>query len=400
MRPAMLTADILSDGLAALLSSRLRRHVGQLGQSTGRGPHKLSVLPSQLPVLCHAVPQLRALNACLRVLSDSDTPVSLFPAQLRRLNLHIFNAPFVSNDRAVALLASIGQLPQLHTLRLELRHGEVSVASLQRLPLLRELHLSVSFRNAAQFAADLRALPWLQRLRFEMSRHSPTHAQRCALFTALLRDAPEEELRALQWRDFTIVGLHLTDELTPLLLRLPLLERLEANLSRCTRFDFFPSLSHLTHVELDLYGLPKGPWWRLLSVLTSDGMARMQSQELRNVECSDDDLTNLLSHTPSLSSLSLTLDELSAVTALSFFHALASVSPTLTHLTLKCLYAWRLNSADLPLLFGLPHLRVLRLLDWDPDTLTTDHEQFAPFQRRPCVVLPQLEVFEWTVHSQ
>jgi hypothetical protein len=55
----------------------------------------------------------------------------------------------------------------------------------------------------------------------------------------------KEQLRALQWRQFDVAGLTFTDELTPLLLRLPSLAHLEADLSSCTRFDFLSALPRL-----------------------------------------------------------------------------------------------------------------------------------------------------------
>jgi hypothetical protein len=55
MRPAMLTATISDASLWGLLSSRLRRHVGQIGQSVNR-TLSLRIRSSQLAALSHACP--------------------------------------------------------------------------------------------------------------------------------------------------------------------------------------------------------------------------------------------------------------------------------------------------------------------------------------------------------
>jgi hypothetical protein len=220
-------------------------------------------------------------------------------------------------------------------------------------------------------------------------------ASRASLFTALLRDAPEEELRALQWRDFAVHGVMFTDELTPLLLRLPLLERLEAHLSSCTRFDFLAALPRLAHLALLLVGVVGPAWLNLLGVFTSDDLTCLRRLEVRGASCTSDDLTRLLSHTPSLTSL--TLMALPQVSSLSFFSQLPKLAETLTQLTVECWYQWRLTAADLPPLLALQQLRELRLLHWsgqESDILSAADR--APFEQRPCSVLPQLEVFEWT----
>jgi hypothetical protein len=116
---------------------------------------------------------------------------------------------------------------------------------------------------------------------------------------------------------------------------------------------------------------------------------------LDSAPCSSEDLLQLLSHTPSLTSL--VLDDLRSVTSLSFFRQLPKLAETLNHLTLNCGYFWYLNAADLPPLFELQQLRGLRLLEWsgkESDRLTAAER--APFEQRPCSVLPHLEVFEWT----
>jgi hypothetical protein len=72
MRPAMLTADISSGRLNGLLSSRVRRHVGELGRLNGDCEHKLWLWCHDLPFLSRALPQLLSLNARLTVLSIND----------------------------------------------------------------------------------------------------------------------------------------------------------------------------------------------------------------------------------------------------------------------------------------------------------------------------------------
>jgi hypothetical protein len=218
---------------------------------------------------------------------------------------------------------------------------------------------------------------------------------RTALFCALLRDVPEEQLQALQWRDFSIAGFGHSDELSPFLLRLPSLERLEAHLMRCRRFAFLAGLPRLTSLPLRLSGLRDDAWRNLHGVFTSNGLTRLRMLALHHGLCSSDDLVQILSHTPALTSL--TLDGLRGVNSLSFFRQLPTLATTLTHLTVECWQPWRLTAADLPPLLLFQKLRQLRLLRWlseEPDRLTA--EDRAPFERRPCVVLPHLEVFEWT----
>jgi hypothetical protein len=83
------------------------------------------------------------------------------------------------------------------------------------------------------------------------------------------------------------------------------------------------------------------------------------------------------------------------VKSLSFFHQLPKMAQSLTDLTVSWLW---MTAAGLPHLLVLQQLRRLRLLNW-PDTqadrLTAADR--APFEQRPCRVLPYLEVFEWTV---
>jgi hypothetical protein len=387
MRPAMLLADITAVNVPALMSSRLRRHVGELGQDEDP---KLCLSSNNLSALSHALPYLLSLNAHVQ---PSDVPL-LFPARLQRLDMRVWQTPSSQQDLTTGLLAAIDQLQQLHTLRLECCGWRMSLAPLQKLPLLRDLELIISFPNPEQSAKELRALPWLHRLC--IGDVDGTQVQRAALLHALLGHAPEEELRTLQWRDFAF-GVRLTDELTRLLLRLPSsLERLEVDLSLCTRFYFLAALPRLTDLELHAWDIKDDAWTNLLGVFTAGGLSRLHALCLRGCLCTDGDLLKLLSHTPSLTSLELV--GLRKVGSLSFFHHLPKLAETLTNLTLDCGYAWLLTAVDLPHLLFLQQLRTLRLLYWpseEPHVLTAAER--APFQRRPCVVLPHLAVFEWTV---
>jgi hypothetical protein len=392
MRLALLPANISSHELVALLSSQLRRHVCELGQTGANGEYKLTVLPDQLTMLTRALPQLRSLSATL----DGPPGVGplLFPARLQRLGVRLVHAPSDVHNSSTALLSSISQLQQLHTLYLQLQSESVSLVPLQQLPLLRNLELCfVGGHTLEQFAADLRGLPLLHRLRIDTV--GSTHFHRTALLRALLREKAEEQLCALQWRDFTFVSLEFTDELTPLLLRLPSLERLETMLVLCTRFDFLAALPQLTSLELHLRWTQDDAWRHLLAVFTSDGLTHLHSLKLHGGLCSSDDLERILSHTPSLTCL--LLDGLRAVDSLRFFRQLPTLAETLTRLTIQCTVLWRLTAADVPSLHVLKQLRELRLLRWlskKPHRLTP--ADLAPFERRPCAVLPQLEVFEWT----
>jgi len=392
MRPAMLTADSSFEPLDALLSSSspLRRHVGQLGQ---QGHDVCWLRANQLAALCHAVPELQSLSAQLELV-PVEAPL-LFPPRLQRLSMLLVSWRNEVDETAAALPAAIGQLQQLHTLRLRMRFGQVSLAPLKQLSQLHDFELHVPFPlRVEQFAAEVRALHWLYRLHIDVP-YAIDQAPRASLFTALLHDAPEERIGAMQWRDFVISHLMFTDELTPLLLRLPSLERLEGDLSSCTRFKFLTALPRLTHLGAHLWDMQADAWRNLLGVFTSDGLAHLCTLHLRLAPCSSDDLALLLSHTPTLTSL--VLYNLSHVSSLSFFIQLPKLAATLAHLTVKCWYPWRLTAADLPPLLALQQLRELRLLEWpnqEPHIVTA--ADLAPFQQRPCVVLPHLEVFEWT----
>jgi hypothetical protein len=326
---------------------------------------------------------------------DDDEPL-LFPSSLRRLYLFLLSSPPSEPRTSTPLLAAIGHLSQLHTLRLNLWDAaEVWLAPLQQLPLLRDLQLSVSFPDPAQFATELRALPWLHSLRIVASFVS-TLALRDAFRDAFLCDAPDAELCALQWRELSLFNICFTDQAAQRLPLLPSLERLQANVAHCRRFDFLSALPQLTELELQLQWMKEEDWRTLLGVFTSDGLARLRTLSLHGGPCSSEDLTQLLSHTPALTNLALR--HLAEVTSLSVFQQLPHLSATLLHLTLECTNSWSLTAADLPALLSLQQLRELRLLRWPSrmrDRLTL--EDRAPFQQRPCSVLPHLAVFEWTM---
>jgi hypothetical protein len=230
-------------------------------------------------------------------------------------------------------------------------------------------------------------------LRIDTAGSSNFH--RAALLRALLREQSADQLRTRQWRDFDFVDLEWTDELTPLLLRFPLLERLDASLSICHQLDFLAALTHLTHLDLRFWSMNSDGWNSLFGVFTTDGLVRLRTLALRGTPYNGDDLIILLSHTPSLTSL--VLDRLRAVKSLSILLELPKLALTLTHLAIECRGPWRLTTADLPHFYVLQQLRVLRLLRWQaakPARLTA--ADLAPFQQRPCIVLPHLETFEWT----
>jgi hypothetical protein len=398
MRPALLSGCIFSPKLDALLLSPvpLLRHVGRIGDPD-EVEHELWLQPGQLIALAHAFPQLQSLHICLQELPR--VAELLFSPRLQCLELILHHPPpddqlgFMS-----ALFTSIVALQQLHTLRLELRIeiDATSVAPLQQLPLLRDLELLASFPNAVQFAAELHALPWLHRLHLTTLDEEKTDP--VDLFNTLLRDATEEQVRLLQWRDFVIVGLEFTDELTPLLLRLRLLERLEATLSLCTRFDFLVALPRLTNLELHLWGMQRAEWLNLLHIFTSNGLTHLRTLVLRGGPCNRDDLVQVLFHTPSLTSLEL--DGLQNVDSLSFFEQSPKLAATLTQLTLFEGGISHLTAAHLPSLLLLQQLRTLRLLrcsERGSDRLNA--ENCAPFAQSPCIVLPHLKVFERTTRS-
>ena len=151
----------------------------------------------------------------------------------------------------------------------------------------------------------------------------------------------------------------------------------------------------MTSLELHLWHLSNDAWTNLLGVFTSDGLARLRRLCLYGRPCSGDDLYNLLSHTPALTSLLLC--GLSQISSLSLFRQLPTLAVSLTQLTVDCTDSWRLTSADLRSFLALPQLQTLRLLNWpkeEPVRLTAWDR--ALFEQRPCIVLPKLEVFEWT----
>jgi hypothetical protein len=209
------------------------------------------------------------------------------------------------------------------------------LAPLRQLPLLRDLELCVFFGDfVSQFAADLRALHWLHRLHVDGTVLGTSRAEPAALLHALLPADPKEQLCALQWRQFDVAGLAFTDELTPSLLRLPSLERLEADLSSCTGFDFLSALPRLTSLDVRSSWMNDSAWSNLLGVFVSDGLAHLHTLQLRGGPCTSNDLAQLLSRTPALTSL--TLDELKEVSSLFFFRRLPKLAETLRHLTVDC----------------------------------------------------------------
>ena len=145
-------------------------------------------------------------------------------------------------------------------------------------------------------------------------------------------------------------------------------------------------------MELDLSDMRRAVWTNLLAVFLSDGLTRLRTLALRAGPCTSDDLENLLSHAPSLTSL--VLRGLLQVPSVSFFRQLPRLADTLTQLTVDCEYPWRLYAADLQLLLVLRQLRVLRLSGWRRND-SPIAEARAAFEQRPCNVLPHLEVFEW-----
>jgi hypothetical protein len=100
-------------------------------------------------------------------------------------------------------------------------------------------------------------------------------------------------------------------------------------------------------------------WSNLLGVFVSDGLAHLHTLQLRGGPCTSNDLVQLLSHTPALTSL--TLDELKEVSSLSFFRRLPKLAETLRHLTVDCANSWHLTAEELPPLHALQQLRELRL---------------------------------------
>jgi hypothetical protein len=391
MRPAMLTADISSATVPAMTASRLRRHVGELSQLDQFQRRKLKLSSNDLHALSDALSQLRSLYLRLNVLPGG--PLLQFPARLQLLGVALDGFPDLQAN--TALLTSIGQLQQLHTLWLKLNDGRVTLAPLQQLLLLRDLHLDMPLKHTSeQLAADLRALPWLHRLCVVGQAVDSMQSDRAALLHALLREEPAEQLRALQWRDLRIASLSFSDELAALLLRLPSLEHLAAYLSGCTRFDFLAALPRLTSLELDMWTFDDEARRNMLAIFTSNGLVRLHALQLSNGPFSGDDLVQLLSHTPALTSLKL--HGLLTVSSLSFFRELPKLTQSLTTLMVGCSHRWRLTAADLPPLLVLQQLRELRLIQW-PDELVDSPtaDDRAPFEQRPCAVLPKLELFRW-----
>jgi hypothetical protein len=391
MKPSMLPAAISFPQWDALLSSRLRRHVGELGEVDDDG-YTLSLPSTQLIVASLALPQLQSLTVALPRPAD-DEPLR-FPPRLQRLSLRLLSSMCADSETAALLSAAIGTLSQLHTLHLELPEGQLSLAVLQQLPLFQDLDIFMDFSMVEQSAAELRALPWLHRLCVVASLE--TEPEDCdAFLSALVRDDPEAELRAVQWRELSL-NMHFTDESAQNLPLLSSLERLQADLSECSRFEFLAAMPRLTALEILLFGMKEDEWRNLLGVFASDGLLRLQTLGLHCGPCNSDDLSALLSHTPSLTDL--VLGQLSEVASLSIFQRLPHLSETLTQLTLECSTGWSLTAADLPALLVLQQLRTLRLIQWPnqrPDMLTAADR--APFEQRPCSVLPYLEVFEWTI---
>jgi hypothetical protein len=401
MRPAMLPAadSFYLDKWGALFASPLRRHVGQLGNRTNFNLHMLS---RQWRPLTQALPHLRALMVELYLVSDP-SPVWHLPSQLQRLHVavQVEHGKCEPPGHVDRLYSAICQLQQLHTLNLQLQYRAISLAPLQQLPNLRDLELHASTPDVAQFAAQLRALHWLHRLHIglQIGPHdiSATRAPQQTHVAALPDAASAREQPPLQWRHFHLEPLDTVrfTALSSLFVHMPLLERLSGDLSHCTEFAFLSALPKLTHLDMHVLHLVEDTWQNLLGVFTSDGLSRLRTLSLSGTPCHEDELQKLLSHTPSLTCL--TLMELPRVTSLSFFWELPRLAKTLTELELRSYDRCNFIAFDLPSLHALQHLRVLRLFQWaDEEDERLTAEDVAPFEQRPCKVLPRLEVFEWT----
>jgi hypothetical protein len=150
------------------------------------------------------------------------------------------------------------------------------------------------------------------------------------------------------------------------------------------------SVGQLQQLQMNVFDLSPAAWTNLLGVFTSDGLKGLYTLHLHSAPCTDDELVQILSHTPLLTDLELR--QLSKVMSLSFFHQLPKLAETLTELTVECESSGTLTAADLQSLRVLQQLRALRLRLW-PSVGAVDR---LPFVLRPCIVLPHLEVFEWT----
>jgi len=204
---------------------------------------------------------------------------------------------------------------------------------------------------------------------------------------------PAAPVQQLQLRSLAFGYWNPRDQHTPLLCALPALERLELRVGHLTDFAWLAALPALRHLSLHMGELDAAAWTALLSVFTSDGLARLCSLKLSFGPCNSADLALLLPHLPRLERLDL--DLLQNVDSLTFLE-LPSLARSLTHLTVRSHYEQRLTAEHLQSLLGLQQLQHLRLLQYDrdaPDALTAEH--LAPFEERPCRVLPQLRVFEW-----
>jgi len=282
------------------------------------------------------------------------------------------------------VLPAVVSLQQLQSLSLRPLSGTTSLAPLRRLPLLRALQVRNVVGCSDSLLADLRALDQLEELQFNVHRKDEDN-----WFSTLL--APSAQ--PLQWRSLSFGNWEPNDDVGPLLCALPALERLELYVHRLTAFAWLAALPALRHLSLAMWMLDDAPWAALLSVFTSGGLARLCSLTLSLGPCSCADLARLLPHLPQLERLEL--DSLEHVNSLAFLE-LPSLANSLTHLTVRGHYEQRLNTAHLPSLLSLQRLQELRMLQWvndAPDALTVQHR--APFEERPCRVLPELRVFEW-----
>jgi len=365
--------------VASLLKSpALARHVGHLGEST------FNRLSLPLPALNQLCPQLRTLHCCIVSFACSEVGLTL-PPGLRQLHVRLAGAE-LPHCLSAAVLPAIASLEQLHSLSLYPVSGTVSLAPLRQLPLLRTLHLHGLDSCSDSLLADLRALGQVKELELEMSGTNDD-----SWFSTLL--APLGQQQPPQWRSLSFSSWEPNDDVAPLLCTLPALERLEVRVRRLSVFTWLSALPALRHLHLVMWKFDDAPWAALLSVFTSGGLARLCSLKLSLGPCSRTDLSRLLPHLPQLERLELEL--LQRVASLAFLE-LPSLARSLTYLTVCDHYDQRLCGAHLSSLLGLQRLRDLRLLQWAkeaPNALTA--EQRAPFEERPCRVLPELQVFEW-----
>jgi hypothetical protein len=342
--------------VAAMLSSRLAKHVAALGTE---GLPCIALDPDQLVQLCTRCPRLTELHGFL-ALPLSRAPMLLYPPLLRHLKLWLSpegesSGTHVDNANHIAsALRPLAVLRHLEILRLhELANG-VSLAPLRDLPLLKSLTLSVHHLRD-EFLDGLRALPHLRFVCLESSNGRAFGGQ----LTMLLREPRPLPLQPLEWQDFGAL-LPAAEAMTVLqrLSAVPPLTKLQLICGGCVDLSPLQRLMRLQSLTLHMLHTPAVCLYSIRQLSLGGHLAALTELAFVDAErLSVSALTDVLPRMPLLRSL--LLERTAGVRSLEWLRS-GSLASTLT--SLQLVGDWRNGGAPTLLLSDLEHILQLRVL--------------------------------------